>query len=60
MKVTIQYAYDKNAPTEFNNVISIKQIFDYKLGARVDLKIEGKRNKIRIPSFDIQYMTISE
>lgn len=57
MKVTIAYTYKDNID-EFNNVINIKQTFEYKLGARVDLKIDGKRNKVRIPTIDIKYMTV--
>ena len=57
MKVTIIYTYKDNIDV-FENVTSIRQIFDYKLGARVDLKIDGKRNKMRIPSIDIKLMTV--
>lgn len=57
MKVTITYTYKDNIDI-FENVTNIKQTFDYKLGARVDLKIDGKRNKVRIPASDIRYMTI--
>lgn len=57
MRVIITYTY-KDDIDEFNHVINIEQHFDYKLGARVDLKIDGKRNKVRIPSFDIKHMSV--
>lgn len=57
MKVTITYTYKDNIDI-FENVTNIKQTFDYKLGASVDLKIDGKRNKVRIPTIDIRYMTV--
>ena len=57
MKVKISYTY-KDDIDEFDNVTNIKQDFNYRLGARVDLKIEGKRNKVRIPCIDIKYMSI--
>lgn len=59
MKVTIAYTYKEDIDV-FEHVINIKQTFEYKLGARVDLKIEGKRNKVRIPTIDIRYMTIAD
>ena len=59
MKVTIAYTYKDNIDV-FENVTNIKQSFEYRLGARVDLKIDGKRNKVRIPTIDIRYMTITD
>ena len=58
MKVSITYTYKDNTDV-FENVTHIKQTFDYKLGARVDLKIDGKRNKVRIPGLDIRHMEIT-
>lgn len=63
MTVTINYTY-KHSKDGFNhifeNVTSIKETFDYKLGAEVTLKIEGKRNRVRIPAIEIRYMTVIE
>ena len=41
LRRTIIYTY-KDKVDEFDHVINIKQTFEYKLGARVDLKIEIK------------------
>lgn len=59
MIVTITYIY-KDKIDVFEHVTNIKQTFDYKLGAGVTLKIEGKRNRVRISAYDIKYMTIIE
>lgn len=57
MRVIISYTYKPDID-EFDNVTSINQTFDYKLGARVDIKIDGKRNKVHISFFDIKHMSI--
>lgn len=59
MKVTIAYKYKDNI-VEYENVTNIKGTFDYKLGAGIVLKIEGKRNRVRIPDFDIRWMTVTD
>lgn len=43
---------------KYEHVIKIKSTFNYRLGARMDLMIEGKRNRVRIPVIDIQYLSI--
>ena len=57
MKVIISYTYKEDID-EFNNVTSIEETFNYKLGASVSLKIDGKRCKVRISTIDIKHMTV--
>lgn len=57
MRVIISYTY-KDDRDEFNHVTNIEQHFDYKLGARVDLKIDGKRNRVHISFLDIKHMSV--
>ena len=57
MRVIITKTYTDKL-FEYNNVFNIEQNFNYKLGATVTLRIEGKRNRVRIPSIDIKHMTV--
>ena len=43
---------------QYDNVFNIESNFDYKLGARMDLLIEGKRNRVRIPVIDIKHLSV--
>lgn len=43
---------------QYDNVFNIESHFDYKLGARMDLLIEGKRNRVRIPVIDIKHLSV--
>lgn len=45
---------------EYNNVYNIESNFDYKLGATMALRIEGKRNRVRIPVIDIKHLSVLE
>lgn len=57
MKVIITYTY-KDEIYKFDNVDTINQTFDYKLGARIELKINGKRNKVRISLSDVKNLKV--
>ena len=43
---------------QYEHVFNIESHFDYKLGERMDLRIEGKRNRVRIPLIDIKHLSV--
>lgn len=43
---------------QYEHVFNIESHFDYKLGARMDLQIEGRRNRVRIPVIDIKHLSV--